>query len=121
MMPSTAGGNLARSTGRCAGSDTPPSDDAALWYMEYSPAKGELDAPVTEKALDGSVSAPPPVLLQPSDERPGGEPAFHGWKPLTRPGAPSHRAGELDGPGSPIRLQVAASRASGVLPSRGSS
>lgn len=86
---------------------------------------------VTEKALEVSVS-PVPLLLQfpvgtPSDVRQAprllvaGEPPFHGWKPLTSPGAPSDREGEHEGLGSPTLLQVAASMASGVLPSRGSS
>lgn len=86
---------------------------------------------VTEKALEVSVS-PVPLLLQfpegtPNDGRQAPrllvpwEPPFHGWKPLTSPGAPSDRAGEHDGLGPPILPQVAASIASGVLPSRGSS
>lgn len=85
---------------------------------------------VTEKALEVSVS-PVPLLLQLPEGTPndGGQAPrwlvpwepFHGWKPLTSPGAPSDRAGEHEGLGSPILPQVAVSIASGVLPSRGSS
>lgn len=96
-----------------------------LWYREKS--LPEEFGSVTVKALEASDVNPGSLLFLESPE----ETAvalllacgllLQGWNPLESPGAPSDRTWEEEDVGSPILLQVAASIASGVLPSLGSS